>query len=109
MVRQVVVDPARSHRPRSGEGERRERDVRVPELKAIAEWLVGWAETEFGWNPNLIALGDFNISGNNDDLYDAFTSTGLKPAPGLANLPRTIFDEPTKPHHYEQIAWFTPG
>ncbi|WP_328433168.1 endonuclease/exonuclease/phosphatase family protein [Streptomyces sp. NBC_00425] len=34
---------------------------RVPELQAIADWLAGWAEREFGWDHNLIALGDFNI------------------------------------------------
>jgi endonuclease/exonuclease/phosphatase family metal-dependent hydrolase len=79
---------------------------RVPELKAIAAWLAGWAETEFGWDQNLIALGDFNIDRKDDPLYEAFTSTGLTPAPGLDG-PRTIFDKPTAPHYYDQIAWFT--
>jgi endonuclease/exonuclease/phosphatase family metal-dependent hydrolase len=80
---------------------------RVPELQAIAEWLAGWAETEFSWDHNLIALGDFNIDRKDDPLYQAFTSTGLTPAPGLDGLPRTIFDKPTATHYYDQIAWFT--
>jgi endonuclease/exonuclease/phosphatase family metal-dependent hydrolase len=83
---------------------------RVPELKAIADWLADWAEREEEWNHNVIALGDFNIDGIDDDLYKAFTSTGLEPPPGLANLPRTIFDKPQASHHYDQIAWFnTPS
>jgi endonuclease/exonuclease/phosphatase family metal-dependent hydrolase len=82
---------------------------RIPELKAIADWLGTWAEREEEWNHNLIALGDFNVDGIDDKLYEAFTSTGLIPAPGLADLPRTIFDKPTKPHSYDQIAWFTKG
>ena len=40
-------------------GERAEE--RVPELKAIAEWLAEWARDVNGWDHNLIALGDFNI------------------------------------------------
>ncbi|EPH41037.1 endonuclease/exonuclease/phosphatase family protein [Streptomyces aurantiacus] len=82
---------------------------RVPELKAIAKWLAGWAEREFGWEHNLIALGDFNIDRHGDPLFDAFTSTGLTPAPQLDGLPRTIFDKPGAEHFYDQIAWFTKG
>ncbi|MYT03197.1 MULTISPECIES: endonuclease [Streptomyces] len=81
----------------------------VPELKAIAKWLAGWAEQEFGWDHNLVALGDFNIDRVGDPLFEAFTSTGLTPAPQLADLPRTIFDKPGAAHFYDQIAWFTKG
>jgi endonuclease/exonuclease/phosphatase family metal-dependent hydrolase len=80
---------------------------RVPELKAIADWLAGWAEREFSWDHNLICLGDFNIDRDGDPLYQAFTSTGLTPAEPLKGLPRTIFDKPQTPHYYDQIAWFT--
>lgn len=82
---------------------------RVPELKAIADWLAGWAESEYGWNHNVICLGDFNIDRDGDPLYQAFTSTGLSPAEPLKGLPRTIFDQPQTPHYYDQIAWFTKG
>ncbi|MEU6708086.1 endonuclease/exonuclease/phosphatase family protein [Streptomyces wuyuanensis] len=82
---------------------------RVPELRAIAQWLASWAEQEFGWDHNLIALGDFNIDRADDPLFEAFTSTGLVPAPQLAGLPRTVFDDPGAEHFYDQIAWFTKG
>ncbi|WP_369228901.1 endonuclease/exonuclease/phosphatase family protein [Streptomyces sp. R21] len=82
---------------------------RVPELQAIAKWLASWAEQEFDWDHNLIALGDFNIDRVGDPLFEAFTSTGLTPAPQLADLPRTIFDKPGAAHFYDQIAWFTKG
>jgi len=82
---------------------------RVPELTQIASWLAGWAEQEYGWDHNLIALGDFNIDREHDPLYQAFTSTGLTPAAQLTGLRRTIFDQPSTPHYYDQIAWFTRG
>lgn len=82
---------------------------RVPELTEIANWLGDWAEKEDDWKHNVIALGDFNIDREGTTLYDAFTSTGLTPAPGLAALRRTIFDKPKKTHYYDQIAWFTEG
>lgn len=80
---------------------------RAPELRAIADWLAGWAEREYGWDQNLIALGDFNIDREEDPLYKAFTSTGLTPAEQLKGLPRTIFDTVQEQYYYDQIAWFT--
>jgi endonuclease/exonuclease/phosphatase family metal-dependent hydrolase len=80
---------------------------RVGELKAIAEWLAGWAKEVDNWGHNLICLGDFNIDRRGDPLYVAFTSTGLVPAQQLNDVPRTIFDKPGKSSFYDQIAWFT--
>jgi len=80
---------------------------RIPELKGIAEWLSGWAEQEADWKHNVIALGDFNIDRNGDPLYQAFTSTGLTPAPQLASFDRSIDHAPGHPTYYDQIAWFT--
>ncbi len=83
---------------------------RVPELKAIAEWLGDWARDINAWDHNLIALGDFNIDRSGDELYNAFTSTGLFIPDDLNNVPRTIFSDPKKPNlskFYDQIAWFT--
>lgn len=82
---------------------------RVPELKAIAKWLASWAEQEFGWDHNPIALGDFNIDRVGDPLLEPFISTGLTPAPQLEDLPRTIFDKPGAAHFYDQVAWFAKG
>ena len=83
---------------------------RVPELKAIAQWLHDWAKEMQTWKHDLIPLGDFNIDRKDDDLYQAFTSTGLTVPADLLNQPRTIFSDPDKPdlnHFYDQIAWFT--
>jgi endonuclease/exonuclease/phosphatase family metal-dependent hydrolase len=90
---------------------------RIAELEEIAKWLAGWAKGSDAWGANLIALGDFNIDRQDDPLYQAFTSTGLRPPAGLNHVPRTIFDDPDPAappdhrHFYDQIAWFadTPG
>lgn len=83
---------------------------RITELTAIAEWLAQWAKDVNAYDHNLIALGDFNIDRKNDDLYKAFTSTGLCVPKDLHDAPRTIFTDPEKPDlkkFYDQIAWFT--
>jgi endonuclease/exonuclease/phosphatase family metal-dependent hydrolase len=90
---------------------------RIAELQEIAGWLAGWATEGDAWGTNLVALGDFNIDRRNDPLYQAFTSTGLRPPAGLNHVPRTIFDDPDPAappdhrHFYDQVAWFvdTPG
>lgn len=81
---------------------------RIPELKAIAEWLADWAKDINGWDHNLITLGDFNIDRKDDDLYKAFISSGLDVPKDLLDLPRTIFktDAPKNITFYDQIAWF---
>ncbi|HSG98701.1 MAG TPA: endonuclease/exonuclease/phosphatase family protein [candidate division Zixibacteria bacterium] len=87
---------------------------RIPELEAIAEWLADWARKLKGYGKeghghNLLALGDFNIDRVGDELYDAFTSTGLFTPEDLDLAPRTITSNPLQPeknHHYDQIAWF---
>ena len=80
---------------------------RIPEVTAFATWMRDWADRPSDWNSNLLVLGDFNLEGPGTPLYRAFVSTGLFPPGQLSTLPRTIFDEPTKPHHYDQIAWFS--
>lgn len=86
--------------------------TRVPELRAIAEWLAGWAADDNVWHQNIIALGDFNIDRVGSNLYQAFTSTGLYIPPALHDVPRTLFSDPDHPDldkFYDQIAWFTNG
>ncbi len=85
-------------------------EERLPEIRAIAEWLAGWARDINGWDHNLIALGDFNIDRKGDALHNAFVATGLDIPEDLQGVPRTIFADPEKPHldkFYDQIAWFT--
>jgi endonuclease/exonuclease/phosphatase family metal-dependent hydrolase len=87
-----------------------EAEERVPELKAISDWLANWSRNINCWDHNLIALGDFNIDRKGDDLYDAFTSAGLTTPEDLNRVPRTIFSDPENPDKnkfYDQIAWFT--
>jgi len=59
---------------------------------------------ESTWSKNLITLSDFNV--NRGPLHDALISTGLTTPAELNDVPRTIFDEPSKRHFYDQIAWF---
>lgn len=80
---------------------------RVPELKAIADWLADWAKDINAWGHNLIALGDFNIDRHGDKLYEAFVSTGLYVPSDMNRIPRTIFGSREKNKFYDQIAWFT--
>lgn len=80
---------------------------REAELKKIAEWLADWAKEVNAWDHNLIALGDFNTDRKEDDLYKAFTSTGLKAPQELDDVRRTIFAHSAGESFYDQIAWFT--
>ena len=82
---------------------------RLAELAGIARWLRNWAERTDDYGQNLICMGDFNIDRQGDPTWQAFTSTGLTPAPGLELVPRTLFSSPSQPHlekFYDQIAWF---
>lgn len=83
---------------------------RTPEIQTFANQLKRRAQDPDEFGRNMMALGDFNIDRWLDDPNaDAFRSEGLTPPFELLGLPRTIFDEPTKPHFYDQIAWFTTG
>jgi endonuclease/exonuclease/phosphatase family metal-dependent hydrolase len=85
---------------------------RIPELKGIAEWLDDWANQLNNWGQNFIALGDFNIDRQTDELWAAFTSTGLTVPAQLDAVRRSIFaseSEPQKDKYYDQIAWFETG
>lgn len=84
-------------------------DDRVAELTGIAKWLRAWAETVDDYGQNLICMGDFNIDRKGDPLWQAFTSTGLTPAPGLELVPRTLsssVEHPDLKSFFDQIAWF---
>ena len=84
--------------------------ARIPELRAIANWMWDWASDLHAWDHNLIALGDFNIDRLEDERYLAFTSTGLTIPHELHHVPRTIFSDLSQPSldkFYDQIAWFT--
>jgi endonuclease/exonuclease/phosphatase family metal-dependent hydrolase len=82
---------------------------RKGELKAISRWMKAWAKRESKWHHNLLTLGDFNIERRGDDLWEAFTSTGLSVPAELNAVPKSIFDDESDPNDkfYDQIAWFT--
>jgi endonuclease/exonuclease/phosphatase family metal-dependent hydrolase len=85
---------------------------RLPELRAIARWMHEWARQANRWHHNLIALGDFNIDRKEDELWQAFVSTGLEVPQQLHQVPRSIFADPGQPQlgkYYDQIDWFTSG
>jgi endonuclease/exonuclease/phosphatase family metal-dependent hydrolase len=84
---------------------------RVPELKAIARWMEAWATRINRWHQNFLVLGDFNIDRRGDDLWQAFTSTGLTVPDELHSVRRSIFDVTVDPldKYYDQIAWFETG
>ena len=95
------ADPRHAARPL------RRRDSRAPPSCARSPAGSPAGRSRSGsWNQNLIALGDFNIDRRGDPLFDAFTSTGIQPAPQLNDVPRTIFGDPGRPNFYDQIAWF---
>lgn len=85
---------------------------RIPELSAIARWMSDWARRSNRWHHNLLTLGDFNIDRRGDELWQAFTSTGLTVPNDLHRVLRSIFAEPDSPlldKYYDQIAWFQSG
>jgi endonuclease/exonuclease/phosphatase family metal-dependent hydrolase len=85
---------------------------REAELKTIALWLKQWARRSNRWHHNLLTLGDFNIDRRGDELWQAFTSTGLHVPDDLNSVRRSIFADPNNPYlekYYDQIAWFQTG
>ena len=86
-------------------------DERIPELRAIARWLADWARRTSRYHQNFLVLGDFNIDRKGDELWKAFTSTGLHVPADLHEVKRSIFIEegadPRRDKFYDQIAWFT--
>lgn len=75
-----------------------------------AKWMAKWADESNRYHHNLLVLGDFNIDRKDDDLWAAFTSTGLSVPDDLNAVKRSIFiedgDDPQLEKFYDQIAWF---
>lgn len=76
---------------------------RIPELKAIADWMYQWAKQLMKWKQGILILGDFNIERKGDKAYDAFVNKNLFIPTEISTLPSTIFNEIK---HYDQIGWF---
>ncbi|MCB2099901.1 MAG: endonuclease/exonuclease/phosphatase family protein [Rhodobacterales bacterium] len=87
-------------------------EERIPELKAIAQWMRDWAKDSYRWHHNLLVLGDFNLDRDDNKMYRAFTETHLTVPQALHAAPRTIYASPTDPRkgsYHDQIAWFIDG
>lgn len=76
---------------------------RIPELKAIADWMYDWAKQLHRWNQSLMVLGDFNIDRKGDPAYEAFVSKGLFIPDDISAISKTIFGTVK---HYDQIGWY---
>lgn len=78
---------------------------RIPELKAIANWMANWAKDMNEYEQNLIVLGDFNIENRGDLLHKTFIAEGLHIHPDMTRpeVTRSIFN---KTKFYDHIAWF---
>jgi endonuclease/exonuclease/phosphatase family metal-dependent hydrolase len=85
-------------------------EERIPELRGIAKWMHDWAGDMNRWHHNLLVLGDFNLDRSDNEMYRAFTETGLAVPFVLHAHPRTIYgrtDAPREGSYHDQIAWFT--
>ena len=58
---------------------------------------------------SLIALGDFNITSEDDVIFKALVDNGLQPELKTLGRPRTVHDRPGSKIAYDQVAWFAPG
>ncbi len=81
--------------------------ARLVEIEQFAQWMARWAVRDDDWNTNLLVLGDFNLDRLGNPLYNAFVATGLFPPSALDTVPRTIFDDDSSRHFYDQVAWFS--
>lgn len=85
---------------------------RLPEVRAIAQWMRDWASYENRFHHNLLVLGDFNLERSDSVLYKAFVESGLEVPFILSAFPRTIYGRETeaeKSSYHDQIAWFSKG
>jgi endonuclease/exonuclease/phosphatase family metal-dependent hydrolase len=86
------------------------KEERIPELRGIGKWMRDWASDTKRWHHNLLVLGDFNLDRSDNEMYAAFTGTGLAVPFVLQSEPRTIYgrrEAPQEGSYHDQIAWFT--
>jgi endonuclease/exonuclease/phosphatase family metal-dependent hydrolase len=86
---------------------------RAREAEALAKMLQRAVKAPRGqqtdaFASNLIALGDFNITEENDEIYKALVDSGLQPDAETLECPRTVKDRPGSAIAYDQLAWFRP-
>lgn len=84
---------------------------RAREAEALAKMLSraaggppGAAPDEF--RASMITLGDFNLTGPDDEIFKALVDNGLQPDAETLEAPRTVHDDPGEAIAYDQMAWF---
>lgn len=84
----------------------REAEALAKMLRRVVKGPQG--EEEDAFRSSLIALGDFNITGEADPIYRALVDNGLQPDAETLTRPRTPRDVPGSEIAYDQLAWFRP-
>ena len=74
---------------------------RVKELQLLANWLAAKLEEKTCEDKDMLVMGDFNIPSDDDDLFKAITSKGLKIPTALRGL--TFGSDLEKGKRYDQI------
>jgi endonuclease/exonuclease/phosphatase family metal-dependent hydrolase len=77
--------------------------ARIPPLKLMAEWVFQRANEKHVVDKDFIVVGDFNIPGTDDDLFEAITSKGLQIPEGLRDVYGTNL---AQVKHYDHILHF---
>jgi hypothetical protein len=73
---------------------------RIPELKALSEWVDKRSSEKYTIDKDIIVMGDFNIPKLDDELYKALIGETLKTPDKLREVPGTNL---AKTEHYDQI------
>jgi hypothetical protein len=85
---------------------------RVPELRAMAQWMADWARQGNRWRHNLLVRADFTIDRHDDSLWQAFTSADLTAPAALNDVVRSIVADPAgtrRDKSHDQIACCRSG
>ena len=91
---------------------------RAEEVEALAKMVKRLAKAPGGdsgveFRSNVIALGDTNLTGEDDPIYKALVENGLQPDTETLDKPRTVSDakKAGQAIAYDQIAWIAapPG
>lgn len=75
--------------------------LRIPELKALADWIADRADEKFVEDKDIVLMGDFNIPKVDDELYKAITSRGLEAPKAIRGM--THGSNLEKDKRYDQI------
>ena len=75
--------------------------ARVKELSLLASWVHKRVNEEYGWDKDIIVMGDFNIPSLESPLYEAVCAKGLKMVDAIAK--QDLGSNLEKNKRYDQI------